>query len=112
MNQLPDPGDLVWLDFNPQAGREQAGRRPAMVLSPRSYHEATELVVVCPITSNVAPYPFKVILPDGGPVSGAILVDQVRCLDRNARHIVFIGRAPEEVLLQVRAKLSALLGIT
>ena len=83
-----------------------------MVLSPRSYHEATELVVVCPITSNIAPYPFKVILPDGGPVSGAILVDQVRCLDRNARHIVFIGRGPEEVLLQVQAKLAALLGMT
>ncbi len=112
MNDLPNLGDLIWLDFNPQAGREQAGRRPALVLSPRSYHEATALVVVCPITSNISPYPFKVMLPEGAPVSGAVLIDQVRSLDRNARHITMIGSAPEQVVAEVQAKLAALLGIT
>lgn len=112
MNELPDLGDLIWLDFNPQAGREQAGRRPALVLSPRSYHETTGLTVVCPITSNIAPYPFKVILPEGAPVSGAVLADQVRSLDRNARHIVIIGSAPAQVVMEVQSKLAALLGIT
>ncbi len=111
MSPLPDQGDLIWLDFNPQAGREQAGRRPALVLSPRCYQETTALVIVCPITSNVTPYPFKVMLPEGAPVSGAVLVDQIRSLDRNARHIAVIGSAPEQVLADVQAKLASLLGI-
>ncbi len=112
MNDLPNLGDLIWLDFNPQAGREQAGRRPALVLSPRSYNETTALIVVCPITSNMTPYPFKVMLPEGAPVSGAVLVDQIRSLDRNARYIAVIGAAPEQVVAEVQAKLAALLGIT
>jgi mRNA interferase MazF len=108
---VPDLGDLVWVDFNPQAGHEQAGRRPAMVLSPRIYHEKTALAVVCPITSNVAPYPFKVPLPDGLPIQGAILADQVKSIDRRARHVRIAGRAPDAVVAEVRGKLAALLGL-
>ncbi len=111
MNQLPDVGDLVWLDFDPQAGREQAGQRPAIVLSSRLYHEKSALALVCPITSNINPYSFKVMLPDGGPVTGAILADQVKSIDRNARRLGIIGRAPATVVAEVQAKLAALLGL-
>ena len=112
MNPLPNRGDLVWLDFDPQAGREQAGRRPALVLSAHVYHEKTALALVCPITSNISPYPFKVILPEGALVSGAILADQVKSIDRTARHLSIIGPAPQTVLVEVRAKLAPLMGIT
>ncbi len=111
MNEMPDLGDLVWVDFNPQAGHEQSGRRPAMVLSARIYHEKTALAVVCPITSNVAPYPFKVVLPDGLPIQGAILADQVKSIDRQARHLRIAGRAPDAVVVEVQGKLAALLGL-
>lgn len=110
MSVLPDVGDLVWVDFNPQAGHEQAGHRPAMVLSARIYHEKTALAVVCPITSNTEPYPFKVFLPDGLPIGGAVLADQVKSIDRDARHLRIAGRAPKEIVADVRAKLAALLG--
>ncbi len=111
MSPVPDAGDLVWIDFNPQAGHEQAGHRPALVLSARLYHEKTALAVVCPITSNTAPYPFKVLLPDGLPISGAVLADQVKSIDRDARHLRIAGRAPQEIVADVQAKLAALLGI-
>jgi mRNA interferase MazF len=107
--QLPDAGDLVWLNFDPRAGHEQAGRRPALVLSPRIYHEKTTLVIVCPITSNTKPYPFKVILPDGLAIGGAVLADQVKSIDRAARQLGIVGVAPRSVLLEVQAKLAALL---
>ena len=87
MSALPDVGDLVWINFNPQAGHEQAGHRPAMVLSARIYHEKTALAVVCPITSNTKSYPFKVLLPDDSPISGAVLADQVKSIDREARQL-------------------------
>jgi mRNA interferase MazF len=109
VNEVPDQGDLVWVDFNPQAGREQ--RRPAMVLSPRIYHEKTALAVVCPITSNVAPYPLKVLLPDSSPIQGAILADQVTSIDRRPRHLRIAGRAPDAVVAEVQGKLAALLGL-
>ena len=80
----PDRGDLVWLDFDPQAGREQAGRRPALVLSPRAYHQHTPYAVVCPITTRVKGYPFEVVLPAGLPIAGAVLADQVESIDRRA----------------------------
>ena len=111
MTALPDTGDLVWVDFNPQAGHEQAGQRPAIVLTPRLYHEKTSLAVVCPITSNTTPYPFKVTLPDGLPIAGAVLADQVKSIDRVARRLSVAGRAPQGVVAEVRAKLAALLGI-
>ena len=110
MNEVPDQGDLVRVEFNPQAGRELAGRRPAMVLSPRIYHEKTALAVVCPITANVAPYPFKVLLPDSAPIQGAILADQVKSIDRRPRHLRIAGRAPDAVVAEVQGKLAALLG--
>ncbi len=112
MSILPYVGDLVWLNFDPQAGREQAGQRPAIVVSNRIYHENSVLTVVCPITRNVRPYAFKVMLPEGGPVIGAILTDQLKSIDRNARRLGIIGRAPDAVVTEVQAKLSALLGIT
>ena len=111
MSPAPDAGDLVGVDFNPQAGHEQAGHRPALVLSARIYHEKTALAVVCPITSNTAPYPFKVLLPDGLPISGAVLADQVKSIDRDARHLQIAGRVPQAIVADVQAKLAALLGL-
>lgn len=111
MTEVPDAGDLVWINFNPQAGHEQAGHRPALVLSPRSYHERTAFAVVCPITSNVMPYPFKVVLPDGLPIGGAVLADQVKSIDRRARQLKVAGSTPRTVLVEVQAKLAALLGL-
>lgn len=111
MTALPDAGDLVWVDFNPQARHEQAGQRPALVLTPRAYHQKTNLAVVCPITSNVAPYPFKVMLPKGLTVTGAVLADQVKSIDRKARRLRVAGRAPADVVAEVQAKLAALLGV-
>ena len=75
---VPDAGDLIWLDFTPQAGREQAGRRPAVVLSPRSHNEKTSLAVVCPVKSLVKGYPFEVGLPAGSRIRGAILCDHLK----------------------------------
>lgn len=110
MSELSERGGLVWLDFTPQAGHEQAGRRPALVMSPRIYHERSKLAVVCPITSNTQPWPWTVQLPDGLSVSGAILVDQVRSIDRGARRLRVAGSAPQSVVAEVQAKLAALLG--
>ena len=106
----PDSGDLVWLTFYPQAGREQAGRRPALVLSPASYNRRSGLALVCPITSRIKGYPFEVQLPESLPVSGAILADHVKSLDWQKRRAELAGRAPAEVLRDVQARLAALLG--
>jgi len=111
VTEPPDRGALVWVDFTPQSGSEQAGHRPAVVLSPRAYHERSRIAVVCPITSNVSPWPWKVMLPAGLAVSGAILVDQVRSIDRFARNIRVAGEAPMAVVAEVQAKLGVLLGI-
>jgi mRNA interferase MazF len=108
---LPERGALVWVDFTPQSGREQAGHRPALVISPRVYHERSKLAVVCPITSNTRPWPWKVMLPDGLSVSGAVLVDQVRSIDRAARRLRLAGEAPQIVVADVQAKLAALFGL-
>ena len=108
---LPDRGSLAWVVFSPQAGREQAGHRPALVISPRVYHERSTLAVVCPITSNTQPWPWKVMLPDGLAIAGAVLVDQVRSIDRGARRLRLAGRAPQTVVAEVQAKLAALFGI-
>jgi mRNA interferase MazF len=111
VSELPDAGDLVWLNFNPQAGHEQAGHRPALVLSPRTYHERTAFAVVCPITSNLMPYPFQVNLPEGLPIGGAVLADQVKSIDRRARQLRVAGAAPRSILVEVQARLAALLGL-
>ncbi|MEK7354749.1 MAG: type II toxin-antitoxin system PemK/MazF family toxin [Chloroflexota bacterium] len=78
---VPQCGDAVWITLNPQAGHEQAGRRPAVVLSPQSYNGKTGLAILCPVTSQIKDYPFEVLLPEGLPVAGAILSDQVKSLD-------------------------------
>jgi mRNA interferase MazF len=109
---LPDAGDLVWIDFNHQSSHEQTGHRPALVLSPRRYHEKASLAVVCPITSNTAPYPFKVMLPEGLPIEGAVLADQVRSVDRKARKLRIAGSVSTIVIMEVKAKLASLVGLT
>jgi mRNA interferase MazF len=108
---LPEAGDVVWVDFEPVRGNEQAGARPALILSTRSMHEATRLAIICPVTNNTHPWPAKVFLPDGLSVKGAILADQVRSVDRIARGFRFIGRVPDEILVQVRYKVAALIGL-
>jgi mRNA interferase MazF len=105
----PDRGDLVWIDFDPQSGREQAGRRPALVLSPRAYHQLTRYAVVCPITSTIRNYPFEVALPEGLPVSGVVLADQVKSIDRHARRIERIGKVPDSITDEVVARLRPLI---
>lgn len=108
----PDRGDLVWLDFSPHAGHEQAERRPAIVLSPRAYHQKTPYVVVCPITSRIKGYPFEVVLPPGLPVTGAVLADQLKSFDRHARRIEKAGHVPPEVMSAIDHRLRALLSLT
>lgn len=107
----PSRGDLVWIDFDSQAGHEQAGRRPALVLSPRAYHQAAPFAIVCPITSTVKGYPFEVVLPSGLSVSGAVLADQVKSIDRRSRRIEPAGKAPDAVVDEVLARILPLLTI-
>lgn len=106
----PDRGDLVWLEFTPQAGHEQAGRRPALVLSPRSYNQKVGLALCCPITSRAKGYPFEVLLPEGVGVAGVILADQVKSLDWRVRRARRISSTPVEIVADVLAKLETLLG--
>lgn len=108
---VPDVGDLVWCSFSPQAGREQAGRRPALVLSPRSYNTKAGLCLLCPVTGQAKGYPFEVSLPPGLPVQGVVLGDHLKSADWQARTVEMIGSVPAEVLAQVRARLRPLLGI-
>jgi mRNA interferase MazF len=112
VSKTPDRGDLAWVDFTPQAGHEQAGHRPALVMSPRIYHRRSKLAVVCPITSNIDPWPWKVELPEGLAISGAVLADQVRSIDRAGRGLKIVGHAPESIVAEVQGKLAALFGIT
>jgi mRNA interferase MazF len=109
---VPDSGDLIWLDFTPQAGREQAGRRPAVVLSPRAYNEKTSLAVVCPVTSRVKGYPFEVLVPPGMRIQGAILSDHLKNLDWRQRKAEKAGKVSAAVLAQVRGRVAALLEIS
>lgn len=107
---VPDRGDIVWLTFNPQAGHEQAGRRPAVVLSPASYNGKVGLGLFCPVTSQVKGYPFEVAVPPRLKITGAVLADQVRSLDWRARHAELIGRLPAAVVAEVVKKAATLLG--
>ena len=106
---VPSSGDIVWLTFTPQAGHEQAGRRPALVLSPRTYNEVTGLVLFCPITTAVKGYPFEVSLPPGSTVVGVVLADQIRSLDWRARSASFETRAERQVTREVLDKVKVLL---
>jgi mRNA interferase MazF len=106
---VPDRGDAVWLTFDPQAGHEQSGRRPAIVLSPYAYNDRTGLAIFCPVTSKTKHYPFEVAVPEGLPISGAILADQVRSLDWHARRAAHICRMPAETTDEILGKLGTLL---
>jgi mRNA interferase MazF len=108
---VPDRGDVLWISFNPQAGHEQAGRRPAAVLSPASYNGRVGLALVCPITQQVKGYPFEVALPDTFPVRGVVLSDQVKSLDWRARRAESIARLPAAVIEEVLARLGTVLSI-
>ncbi|WP_224959513.1 endoribonuclease MazF [Geomonas subterranea] len=109
MGYVPDRGEVVWLDFDPQAGHEHAGRRPAFVLSPRSYNKKTSLMLCCPITSQVKGYPFEVAVAGVTTVRGVILADQVKSLDWQVRRPEKGGRASREVLEEVILKVRAIL---
>lgn len=106
---VPNRGDFIWLAFDPQAGREQAGHRPALVLSPQPYNRVVGLALVCPITSQVKGYPYEVALPDGLKLQGVVLADQLRSLDWRARSATYIGQAPDSVIHEIQAKLQTLL---
>lgn len=105
---VPARGDLVWLQFTPQAGHEQAGHRPALVISPLSYNRRVGLAVCCPVTSQVKGYPFEVVLPAGLAVEGAVLADQIKSLDWRVRQARRIGRVPDDVLEETVARILAL----
>jgi mRNA interferase MazF len=108
---VPDSGDFVWLTFDPQAGREQAGGRPALVLSPKMYNVRSGLLLACPITSQAKGYPFEVAILSGAGVTGVVLVDHVKSVDWKARHAERIGHCAAETMDEVRAKLAPLLGL-
>ncbi len=107
---VPDAADIVWLEFDPQAGHEQAGHRPALVVSPASYNGKTGLMVCCPMTTRVKGHPFEVLVQMEG-VANAVLSDQVKSLDWKVRRARRKGTAPADVMRHVRAKIKALLMI-
>lgn len=108
MRYIPNRGDIVWLNFAPQAGHEQTGTRPAVVLSPEKYNRKTGLAVCCPITSNVKGYPFEVPI-SGKKIKGAILSDHLKNLDWKVRKARFIEKAPKEAFEECILKISALI---
>ncbi len=107
---IPRAGDIIWLDFDPQVGREQAKRRPALVITDRSYNQASGLVIVCPLTSRRRPYPFALPVTVD-KVEGAVLVDHLKSLDWTARKADFHSKADPSLLAKVRAYLGVLLGV-
>jgi mRNA interferase MazF len=108
---VPDRGDIVWLQFDPRRGHEQAGRRPALVVSPRSYSRKVGLALLCPITSRVKGYPFEVVLPAELEASGAILSDQIESLDWRVRKAALLCVAPEDVVEETLSKILTLVGM-
>ena len=106
---VPDRGDIVWLAFDPGVGHEKVGNRPGLVISPRAYNDKTSLALFCPITSKVKGYPFEVGLPAVGDVTGVVLSDQIKSLDRRAGYAVFAAQAPAKVVGEVLDKLAVLL---
>ena len=108
---IPDRGDVIWISLNPQAGHEQSGRRPALVLSPSSYNGKVGLSILCPITNQIKGYPFEVLLPKDLEVSGVALSDQVKNLDWRSRKAEYICTLPEKITVEVLNKLNTLLDI-
>ena len=108
---VPNRGDVVWISLNPQAGHEQVGRRPAVVVSPPAYNRKVGLALLCPITSQIKGYPFEVIIPQGLKLSGAVLSDQVKSLDWRARRAELICTLPRDTIVEVVQKLSTLISL-
>ncbi len=106
-NWVPNSGDIIWIDFNPTVGHEQAGKRPALVLSPSSYNAKTSLLLACAMTTELKGYPFEVSMPDGG----VVLADQVKCVDWRYRNAQPKDTAPEDVVRKVKVLLGTLLQI-
>ena len=106
---FPRRGDVVWISLNPQAGHEQAGRRPALVLSPAAYNAKVGLAILCPITSQVKGYPFEVPIPNGLGIGGVVLADQVKSLDWQARRAEFVCELPSATVSEALQKLNLLL---
>ena len=109
MAYVPERGDFIWISFNPQAGHEQAGRRPALVLSPSAYNGVTGLAICCPVTSQIKGYTFELAIPEGLDVSGVVLCDQIRNLDWEARQASFLYKAPKTFVDEVLMNLGDLL---
>ena len=107
MAYIPDRGHIIWINFDPQAGHEQARHRPALVLSPKAYNRKTSLCVLCPMTSRIKGYPFEVLVDEGEP--SAVLADQVKSLDWRARKAKKKGKVEDDVLAEVISKLSVLI---
>lgn len=107
---VPDAGDVVWLQFNPQAGHEQSGMRPALVLSPAAYNAKAGLMLCCPVTSQIKDYPFEVRITSHAKVSGAVLADQIKSLDWRMRKARAFAHIAEHELAEVRGKIRALVG--
>ena len=108
---VPDRGDLIWVEFQPQSGHEQRGLRPALVLSPKSYNQKTSLAILCPITNKEKGYPFEVKLTQKVPVTGVILSDQIKSLDWKARNAKFICKLDIDVIDEVLGKIKALIDV-
>lgn len=106
---LPGRGDIVWLQFDPQLGHEQAGRRPVLVVSPQSYNGKVGLALLCPVTEKIKGYPFEVEIPEGLQVAGVILADQVKSLDWRAGNAQFACKVPARVVAEVQAKIQVLI---
>lgn len=109
MSYIPNRGDIVWTDFDPQAGHEQAGSRPVLVLSRDIFNDSSGLATSCPIIGRQKGYPFEVPLPAGLEIYGVVLVDQIRSIDWRAREVKFKDKAPESVLVDVLDRLETLL---
>ncbi|MCT1398467.1 endoribonuclease MazF [Paenibacillus sp. p3-SID867] len=108
-NYIPDRGDLVWLQFNPQSGHKQSGKCPALVLLPAQYNGKVGLALFCPVTSKAKGYPFEVIIPQDLPIEGVILSDQIKSLDWQSRQVKFICRVPKETLDEVLSRVDMLI---
>ncbi|MDQ3633504.1 MAG: endoribonuclease MazF [Acidobacteriota bacterium] len=109
MTYIPEKGDAVWLNFNPQSGHEQAGHRPAVVISPKLYNQKVGLALFCPITNQAKGYPFEVVIPRNKKISGVVLSDQIKSLDWKARNVEFITKLPDLVIEKILGKIKTLM---
>jgi len=110
-NYVPDRGDIIWINFDPQSGREQAGLRPALTLSSKIYNEKTGLGLFCPITTAVKGYPFETILPETCFIQGAVLTDHLKNMDWRSRNAEFISKIDEQITDDVTKKIASLIGL-